>query len=392
MIDFNFSLPTKIYFGKQKEKLIGSLLKQHGFNHVALIYGGGSIKRSGLYATVIQSLKENDVTAIEISGVEPNPKLSFVKKALPILKKEKIDAILAVGGGSVIDTAKSLSHAYYYDGDPFDFNLKKVATPYKALPVAVILTIAAAGSEMSNSCVISNDEVMPYLKKGFNAETNRPLFSILNPELTYSVSPYQTSCGTVDIMMHTLERYMNPKEQCDLSEKMAEGLLQCVLHYGKVAYQNPLDYEARAELLLASSFSHNGITGLGKTQQMRVHGLEHILSGVHDEVAHGAGLAILWPAWCRYVLKNPLAEEKLTRLAKVLFGVETAKEGIDCFYRYFKEIGMPTSLKEIQIDDVEAMALAYSGNKTLQIDDFEILDYQAALEIYTIALKGNEHD
>lgn len=388
MIDFEFALPTKIYFGRNKEKDIGVILKENGFHHIAFVYGGGSIKRNGLYDRVVSSLNANHITFFEVSGVEPNPKLSFVKMALKKVRKEPIDAILAVGGGSVIDTAKLISHAYSYPYDPFDFNMKRVTESVKPLPVGVILTIAAAGSEMSNSCVISNDEEIPYVKKGFNAEDNRPLFAILNPELTFSVSPYQTACGVVDILMHTLERYMNPNDDCDLSEKMAEGLLKNVLHYGRIAYEQPTDYEARAELMLASSFSHNGVTGMGKRQLMRVHGLEHVLSGVHDEIAHGAGLAILWPAWCQFVLKNEKAKKQLTRLANVLFDVKTAEEGIHCWYQYFQFLHMPTSLQEINVYDVENLANVYTENKTKSIVDFEVLDYQAALEIYTIALKG----
>ena len=387
MINFEFISPTKIYFGKDSEKQIGEIIKSYNFSKIALVYGGGSIKTNNLYNDVTNSLKENNITYIEISDVKPNPKLSLVKKAKELLKNENIELILAVGGGSVIDSAKLLSHCMYYENDPFDFNLGK-AKAEKVIPVGVILTISAAGSELSDSCVISNDEVTPYIKKGFNTNTNRPLFAILNPELTYSVSKFQTGCGIVDIMMHTLERYMNINDDCMLSENIAIGLLKTVLHYGKIAILDPNNYEARANLMLASSLSHNGLTGLGKKQFMRVHLLEHILSGCYDEVAHGEGLAILWPAWCYYVLDNQKANELLTNLAKELFNKDDARSGIDALKDYFNEIGMPTSLSSLKLNkplDIELMANEFSNNKTKSFADFKTLNHEAFIEICNLA-------
>ena len=387
MINFEFISPTKVYFGDNYDNKVGEIISSYGFSKVALIYGGGSIKKIGLYDSVINSLKENNISYIEINGVEPNPKLSFVKKAKETLKNENIELILAVGGGSVIDTAKSLSHCLNYDGEPFDFNIGK-AKSNKVVPVGVILTISAAGSELSDSCVISNDEVTPFYKKGFNDDSNRPLFAILNPKNTYSVNKFQTGCGIVDIMMHTLERFMNNNDECMLSENIAIGLLKDVLHYGKIAINEPNNYEARANLMLASSLSHNGLTGLGKMQLMRVHALEHILSGYYDEVAHGEGLAILWPAWCLYVLDNSKANILLTRLAKELFNKETALEGINALKDYFNDIGMPISLNQLNLKkplDIELMALEYSNNKTKSIIDFKTLDYQAFVDICNLA-------
>lgn len=387
MINFEFISPTKVFFGKDYEHQIGEIISSYNYKKIALIYGGGSIKKNGLYDNVINSLNQNDITYIEISGVEPNPKLSFVKKAKEVLKNENIELILAVGGGSVIDTAKSLSHSINYKGDPFDFNIGK-ASNNKVIPVGVILTISAAGSELSDSCVISNDEVTPYFKKGFNSDSNRPLFAILNPELTFTVNKFQTGCGIVDILMHTLERFMNANDDCILSENIAIGLLKSVLHYGKIAIKEPNNYEARAILMLASSLSHNGLTGLGKKQLMRVHAVEHILSGCYDEVAHGEGLAILWPAWCLYVLDNKKANKLLTTLAKELFNKETALEGINALKEYFNEIGMPTSLNQLKLNsplDIELMALEFSSNKTKSIKDFKTLDYQAFIEICNLA-------
>lgn len=386
MINFDFISPTKIFFGKDRELEVGSIISSYGYKKIALVYGGGSIKKIGLYDKVIKSLTDSNIEFVEISGVEPNPKLTHVKKAIRTLENENIELILAVGGGSVIDEAKSISHGLVNEGDPFDFNIsKRIST--KALPVGVILTLSAAGSELSTSCVITNDEVVPYKKNGFNNELNRPLFAICNPELTYTVNKFQTGCGIVDILMHTLERFVNNYDSCMLSEQFAIGLMKTVLHYGKIAIENPNDYEARANLMLASSYSHNGLTGLGKKQFMRVHGLEHTLSGCYDEVAHGAGLSVLWPAWCLFVLKNEKAHNQLKVLAKELFGLDDAKEGILALKQYFKDIGMPVTFKELNTKtpiDIEYLALTYTNNKTKVVTDFIDIDYEAAKEIFKL--------
>ena len=384
MINFDFISPTKIFFGKDKENEVGKIISSYGFNKIALVIGGGSIKKIGLYNKVVNSLNENNIEFIEISGVEPNPKLTHVKNAIKLLEKEDIQLVLAVGGGSVIDEAKSIAHGLVNEGDPFEFNtFKRISN--KALPVGVILTLSAAGSELSNSCVISNDEVTPYMKNGFTSDLNRPLFAICNPELTYSVNKFQTGCGIVDILMHTLERFVNTKDECMLSEQFAIGLMKTVLHYGKIAIENPCDYEARANLMLASSYSHNGLTGLGKTQFMRVHGLEHTLSGCYDEVAHGAGLSVLWPAWCLFVLKDERANKQLTVLAKELFNLDNAYDGVIALRNYFKDIGMPVTLDELNTKtpiDIEKLALAYSNNKTKVVKDFIDLDYYTCKEVF----------
>ena len=384
MINFDFISPTKLFFGKGKENEIGKILSSYGFNKIALVYGGGSIKKIGLYDKVIKALNEYNIEFIEISGVEPNPKLTHVKKAIELLKNENIQLVLAVGGGSVIDEAKSIAHGLVNDGDPFDFNtFKRISN--KVLPVGVILTLSAAGSELSNSCVISNDEVDPYMKNGFTSDLNRPLFSICNPELTYSVNKFQTGCGIVDILMHTLERFVNLNDECMLSEQFAIGLMKTVLHYGKIAIENPCDYEARANLMLASSYSHNGLTGLGKTQFMRAHVLEHTLSGCYDEVAHGAGLSVIWPAWCLFALQDERANKQLTVLAKELFNLDNAYDGIIALRNYFKDIGMPITLEELNTKtpiDIEKLALTFSKNKTKVVKDFIDLDYYTCKEVF----------
>ena len=234
MRNFNFYSPTKLHFGIDSEKEVGKIISSYGFKNVAFLYGKSSIKATGLYDSIVNSLNENSINFVELSGVEANPKLSLVKQFKNQLLDKQIDLILAVGGGSVIDSAKLLSHCLNYDGNPFDFNLAKV-TSNNVIPVGVVLTISAAGSELSNSCVITNDEVSPFYKKGFNSDSNRPLFAVCNPTLTNTVSKFQTGCGIVDILMHTLERYMNPNDDCMLSDEIAIALLKTVLHYGKIA-------------------------------------------------------------------------------------------------------------------------------------------------------------
>ncbi len=293
MRDFNFYTPTKIFFGKGKEKCVGEIIKDYGFKKIMLQYGKGSIKRCGLYDTIMSSLKENGIEVIEMGGVEPNPKYDFINEAIKVAKAEKVELILAVGGGSVIDSAKYTAIGAASNLDVFDVAMGKEKTD-KALPVACVLTISAAGSEMSASAVLTNSELG--IKKGTGGDHIRPLFSILNPELTYSVSPYQTACGISDIMAHTMERYFYPCDDTPLTDRIAEGLLKAVVEAGKIVMKEPENYEARATIMWASSLSHNNLTGCGRENALAVHQLEHALSGMFDHIAHGAGLAVLFPA------------------------------------------------------------------------------------------------
>ena len=351
MIDFNLYLPTKIFFGKGKEKEVGKIIKNYGYSKILLVYGGKSIKESGLYEVVLNSLKENSISFFELAGIRANPTRQRVLEGLKIAKDNKIEMILAVGGGSVIDTSKSIAAGYYYDKDPFDFNLH-LAEPKKSLPVGAVLTIAAAGSEGSNSCVISDDESK--IKSGFNSEVNRPLFAIENPELSYTVNRYQTAAGITDIMMHTLERYFSEStSEFELADNLALGLLKTVHDAGKIAIDNPSDYQARATLMIASTISHNGLTSVAKNYEMPCHALEHALSAYDSKITHGAGLAVVFVAWAKYVLDKQT--DKLARLAKALFNLECkdkkecAKIGIDSIQKFFISIGMPASLKEFGI-------------------------------------------
>ena len=297
--------------------------------------------------------------------------------------------ILAVGGGSVIYTAKSIAVSYKTGIDPWKFNSHEVV-PEKSMPIGVVLTISAAGSEMSSSCVITNEELQ--IKQGFNSEVNRPLFAIMNADLTYSVSKYQTACGIVDIMMHTLERYIS-NEDSMLADEFAIGLLKTVVKNGSIAYNEPDNYQARKELLLASSFSHNGLTHVGRNYKMRVHAIEHIISGFYDNVTHGAGLAIAWPAYSKYVYKNPSLTPLFARLAYELFGVEKTLDiandaylGILKMEEFFKELDMPIRLEEvgINIEDLERFALALTKNKTVVIKDVVDIDYEVAKAVFSL--------
>ena len=391
MENFVFQTPTKVFFGKGGEKKVGEIIRSYGFSKVLFHYGSGSIKRTGLYDTVVSSLREAGVSFVELGGVEANPKLSLARQAAELAQNEKVEMILAVGGGSVLDSAKAAAAGAANGCDPWEFSSKK-RIPEKALPVGTILTLAASGSEMSDSCVLTNED--GWLKRGFNAPCNRPLFSILNPELTYTVSKYQTGCGIVDIMMHTLERYFSLNTDNPLTDALAEGLLRTVIEEGKRAIQDPEDYEARAALMWAGSLSHNGLTGCGKIFMMRCHQLEHELSGAYDRVAHGAGLAVIFPAWAKYVYRHNVS--RFAQYAVNVWGIpmnfehpeRTALEGIQATEAYFRSIGMPVRLWELDVDDAKFDEMAekctFFGKRTLP--DYIELGKKEMLDIYRLCL------
>ena len=352
MNNFDFEIKTKLYFGKDKHKEVGKIFASYNAKKVAVFIGQGSVKKSGLLDQVTACLTESDIHYIVLEGVRANPTDGLAKEFLAKVKEYQPDFLLAVGGGSVIDTAKLVSVGYYYDGDCFDFNLHKIS-PKKALPLGVILTISASGSEMSTSCVIQNDATM--IKRGFNSELVRPTFAIENPELTYSVNPYQTMCGIVDIMSHTLERYFQESNEQEPADGFAESLLKSVMEAGRRVIDNPKDYDSRSVLMLMSSLSHNGLTSIGKKAFLLVHQFEHALSGVYPEVAHGAGLAMLFPAWMKYYAEIDL--DKFDRFARNVFGLnnpnklENAKAGVEALENFFKSINAPLSFKELGIDN-----------------------------------------
>lgn len=392
MIDFNFVSPTKIFFGKGKEKQIGEICKEFRFKKTLLVIGKNSVKKSGLFDVVINSLKENKVEYFVLEGVRANPEIDLCREGIKLAQENKIDSILAVGGGSVIDTAKNIACGYYYKGDSFDFNLHK-AEPKKALPIGVILTIAAAGSELSNSCVIQDDETN--CKSGFNSDLVRPVFAVENPELTFSVDKYQTASGIVDILMHTLERYLQDSSENELADRFAEGLLKAVIDAGTIVMKKPDDYEARATLMLASSYSHNGITSIGKKFGMPVHQLEHALSGVYPQVSHGAGLAILYPAWAQYYLKYDY--KKFAELGRKVFDISgndeiaVAKQFLEDLEKFFASMKMPKSFRDLRIDDINYSLLidVFSNKKTKVVPHSKKpMDYEVAEEIFKIAERG----
>jgi alcohol dehydrogenase YqhD (iron-dependent ADH family) len=384
--NFVYYAPTKIYFGKGEESKIGQILKEYGFKKILFHYGKSSIKKSGLYDRVVKSLNEAKIKFVELGGVEANPKLSLVLKGVEIAKKEKVELILAVGGGSVLDSSKAISAGAKVDFSPWKFSIGEEKVKDR-LPVASILTIAAAGSDMSNSCVITNDETKE--KRGFSSDFNRPLFSILNPELTYTVDKWQTACGVVDIMMHTLERYFsNGDDKEELTDNLALGLLKAVYDAGYVVMKNPIDYDARATLMWANSLSHNGLTGCGKVYFMAVHQMEHEVSGMYDHVSHGAGLAVLWPHWAMNSYKA--SPKRFLRLSYEVLGITPSGneekdiiEGISKLREYFTWLGMPSKLSEFGVTKESLKELAWNamfkGKRVLP--DIVTVDYDLALKI-----------
>lgn len=386
---FNFQLKTKLYFGKNQEDEIGNILKQYNASKVLIVYGQGSVIKSGLLGKITNILNQYGINYFCLSGIRPNPTIEDVNKGLSLVKEKSLDFILAIGGGSVMDTAKLIANAYYYEGNPFDLSIKKYISQ-NALPFGVICTIAASGSEMSNSCVIQDDNLG--IKSGYSSDFNRPLFAICNPELTYTVSPYQTAVGIVDIMMHTLERYFSDSSYLEPCDSLAIGLLKEVIKAAEVVMKNPCDYEARASLMLLSSFSHNGITSIGKKYIMPVHQLEHALSATYVNVAHGAGLAVLFPAWCKAYID--IETNKLATLGKELFNpnLKSDKDNaimcISAFENFFKKLKMPLSFADLGIENpnIDLLVERFSLKGTRVIDHkVKPLDQKVAEEIYLLA-------
>ena len=367
MKNFEFVSPTKIYFGPGKENDVGSILKDFGASRVLIVIGKNSVIKSGLLERVVVSLGKASIPFELLRGVRANPTFDLVEEGLSIIRTHKIDFILAIGGGSVIDTAKCIAVNFYHNGGVRDINLHKAA-PTKALPVGVILTISAAGSELSNSCVIQDDATG--IKVGFNSDLVRPVFAIENPELTYSLPKEQIAYGVVDILMHTLERYFSESDKYELADEFALGLIKNVLEVGLLAYQNPTNYEYQSALMLASSLSHNGLTSIGKKYYMPVHQLEHPLSGTFPHIAHGLGLAILFPAWCKYYYKYDI--DKFTTLGERVFDIysgdkeQDALATISAFEEYFARMDLPNKLSDLGVkkEDIESLVNKVTNNNT----------------------------
>jgi Iron-containing alcohol dehydrogenase. len=389
MNNFVFQNPTKIIFGKGTEKTVGAEAKKYA-DKVLLHYGGGSIKRSGLYDTVVKSLKEAGVEFVELGGVKPNPRLSLVKQGIEICRKEGIRFILAVGGGSVIDSAKAIAVGVPYDGDVWDFYVGK-AQVREALPVGVVLTIPAAGSESSPSSVITNED--GWYKRGLTTDHIFPKFSILNPELTYTLPNYQTACGAADIMAHIMERYFTNTTDVELTDRLCEAAMRTLINNVPKALENPTDYAARAEIMWTATVAHNNLLGMGREEDWGSHNIEHEISGIYD-IAHGAGLAIVFPAWMKYVYKHDI--KRFAQFAVRVWNVdynfsnpeETALKGIEKLKEFFSSIGLPVSLHEAGIDDsrLEEMADKCTDSDTHTVGNFVKLHKKDVYEIYKLAL------
>lgn len=390
MNNFEYYTPTKIFFGTDTEKNVGGIIKDYGFKKVLVHYGMGSVKKSGLLDLVFESLKANDIDYIELGGAVPNPLVDLCRTGVQMCQTNNVDFILAVGGGSAIDSAKAIAMATKNNIDPWDIYSRKFA-PTTALPVGTILTLAATGSEMSNSSVISNGE--GNLKRGYNHDCTRPLFSIINPVYTYTLPPYQTASGAVDIIMHTLERYFTPVDNCELTDHIARGVIQTTMHNAPIALNDPTNYNARAELLWASTLSHNGLTSVGRMLDFSVHQLEHELGGAFD-VTHGAGLSALWGSYARYVYTHNI--DRFAFFATDVMGVqgttptETALLGIQALEDFFTSINMPITMTQLGItnltdEQIEELAYKCTFEETRLVGTFKPLNKQDIINIYNMA-------
>ncbi|MBR4868382.1 MAG: iron-containing alcohol dehydrogenase, partial [Clostridia bacterium] len=370
MHSFQYYTPTKVVFGSNTHLQVGELIKDQNCRKVLLHFGGQSARQSGLLDAIEAVLRAERIDYITLGGVVPNPRLSLVYEGIELCKKEQVDFILAVGGGSVIDSAKAIGYGVTNEGDVWEFyDRKRHATA--CLPIGVVLTIAAAGSEMSDSSVITKDD--GGIKRGYSNDLCRPKFAVMNPDLTLTLPDYQTACGCTDILMHTMERYFTNGDHLELTDTIAEGLMRTVMHYARVLKMEPQNQKARHEIMWAGSLSHNGLTGCGNSgNDYATHGLEHELSGMFD-VAHGAGLAAVWGSWARYVCDHCL--DRFYRYAVNVIGIpegdqkSVALMGIEKTEEFFRFIGMPTSIKELglspthkQVEELaEKFAIACGG-------------------------------
>lgn len=390
MKNFQYYTPTRVVFGRDTEEQAGKLVKAEKGKKVLIHFGGGSVVRSGLMARVCRSLEAEGIEYVPLGGVVPNPRLSKVYEGIALCREENVDFILAVGGGSVIDSAKAIGYGVCYEGDVWDIYTRK-AVPPGCLPIGAVLTIAAAGSEMSESSVITNEE--GNWKRGFSSDLSRCRFAILNPELTFSLPAYQTASGCVDILLHTMERYFSDTESgsSDVIDEISEGILRAVIHNAGILVKSPSDYNARAEIMWASSLSHNGLTGDRSTGDWACHQLEHEISGMFD-VAHGAGLAAIWGSWARYVYRENPA--RFSRFANKVMGCpisglnteETALAGIESLEKFFHSLSMPTSIRELGIalteEQLTELADKCSLYNTRTIGGFRVLNRNDMLAIY----------
>ncbi len=389
MLNFEFYLPTKFLFGRGMENRAGQELKAIGGTRALIHYGGGSVIRSGLMDRVTKSLDEAGVSYVLLGGAVPNPRDTKVYEGIELARKEKCDCVLAVGGGSAIDSAKAIAHGTVYEGDFWDLWSQKVPVT-KTLPLGCILTLSATGSESSNSSVITQEATK--LKRGLNTELNRPLFAIMNPELTFTLPPYQIACGATDIMAHIMERYFTNEKEVAVTDSLCEALLKTVIQYAPIAYKNPCDYDAQAQLMWTGTLAHNNTCGVGREGDWASHLIEHELSALYD-VAHGAGLAVVFPAWMRYNLDHDV--NRFAQFAVNVYGVEmnfsnpreTALRGIERHEAFLKSIGMPITLQELgaKTEDIPYLAKNVKRGPDGKTGQFVKLDAGQIEEILKIA-------
>lgn len=393
MNNFSFYSPTYFAFGKDKESEAGALVKRFGGSRVLLHFGGQSAKKSGLLDRVKASLDKEGIYYAELGGVMPNPRSGLVYEGIEICKKEKIDFILAVGGGSSIDSAKAIALGAVYDGDFWDF-YEGSANATDALPVGTILTIAAAGSEGSPDSVITQEDGM--LKRGYGNDVIRPKFSILNPALTQTLPAYQTACGATDIIAHVFERYYTNTTEVEITDRLCEAVVLTMLKEVPRVIEDPNNYDARANIMWAGMVAHNNVVGVGREQDWNSHGIEHELSALYD-CAHGAGLAVIMPAWMEYVAEHhdPM---RMAQMATRIFGCQmnfadpkaTALEGIKAFRRFLVSIGMPINFEQLgaKVEDIPALVDKF-GIGDGKTGGYVALDAAAVTEIYEIAARAS---
>lgn len=390
MNNFQFHSPTEFVFGRDTEKQTGALVRKYGGRKVLVVYGGGSVVRSGLLDTVRQSLEGAGVESVEMGGVQPNPTDPKVYEGIELGQKAGADMLLAVGGGSVIDTAKAIAAGMCYDGDFWDFYAGK-AIIEKALPVGVVLTIPAAGSEGSGNSVITKLDGLKKISLR-TPEALRPKFAVMNPTLTFTLPAWQTACGITDMMAHIMERYFNNTEGTTVTDRISEGVLRAIIEEAPKVMKKPDDYEARANIMWAGTVAHNGLCGVGCTEDWVSHFMEHEISAIHD-VSHGAGLAVVFPAWLTYMASHNV--HKVKQYALRVWGVAdegddltVALEGIARLKAFLHSIGMPVTFGELGIEapDIDLFVRKLHENKGAIIGGYAKLDAAATKQIYQLAL------
>ena len=394
MNDFSFYSPTKFVFGRGAEAKVGSLVRACGGTKALLHFGGGSVKKNGVYDAVVKALESEGVGYVPLGGVQPNPRSGLVREGIALCRKESVDFILAVGGGSVIDSAKAIAFGTLYDGDFADFyfgkDVKNQPQVPKALPVGTVLTIAAAGSEGSANSIINLEP--GNLKRGATGDVLRPKFSVLNPEFTFTLPPFQTACGLTDIFAHIAERYFTPTKEVEITDALCEAVMRTVVKEGAKVMANPRDYDARANIMWAGTVAHNNVCGVGRAQDWSSHGIEHELSALYD-CAHGAGLAVVMPAWMEYVMEADIA--RFARFAERVWDVgegspeEMAKEGIRRYRAWLKSIGMPQNFAELGAKESDIPSLVTQlGLKGNTLGAFRPLADDDVEKILRIAAKA----